>query len=74
MSDVLTVPICAGSVVECRTRRGLMDKRNMRRCLKAWATAKGDVFAAAVMAEAERLLAANPALRRTQSYKTRCRH
>ncbi len=74
MSDVLTVPICAGWVVECRTRRGLMDKRNLRRCLKTWAKAKGDAFVAAVTAEAERLLAANPALRRPQSYKTRCSH
>ena len=56
--DILTVPICAGWVDLCHTRRGLMDKRNLRRCLKGWTKAKGDAFVAAVMAEAEKIVAA----------------
>ena len=69
-SDVLTIPICAGWVDLCHTRRGLMDKRNLRRCLKAWAKAKGYAFVTAVMAEAERIATAR-AERRALRKKTR---
>ena len=56
--DILTIPICAGWVDLCHTRRGLMDKRNLRRCIKGWAKSKGDAFVATVMAEAERIATA----------------
>lgn len=72
--DILTVPICAGWLVECRTRRGLMDKRVLSRALRHWERVKGAPFVEAVQAEVDRLFAAQPSLRRTQSYKRSCLH
>ena len=71
-SDVLTIPICAGWIIECRTRRGLMDKHVLSRALRHWERIKGTAFVEAVQAEVDRLFTAQPSLRRTQSYKRSC--